>query len=218
MNLNDSSSARGARTLWRDGKRSGVRARIIQAAEDVIAARGWEHATMQGVALAAGCASGTLYLYFDGKQALFDAIVDRRVEECDAAIRAAQAKADRPVAALRATVEAFLEFFEQHPAFARIFFEAPPGGRAHGPSGLRGKARRIFADGWEHDLALVKAAQRHGEIRRDVPAAELLVFLRAAGYAAVARWAAEDRAVGRAEAATTLWALILGGIGDGSRR
>lgn len=194
-----------------------MRAAIVEAAEEVIAARGWERTTMQDVARAAGCASGTLYLYFDGKDSLFDAIVDRRVEEGDAAIRAAQAEADGPLAALQATIEAFFAFFEQRPAFARVFFDSPPGGRAHGPSGLRGKARRIIAEGWERDLALVAAAQRRGDVRRDVPAAEVLAFLRASGYATVARWAAEGGTVRPAEAAKTLWALISGGIASGRR-
>lgn len=189
-----------------------ARATILDAGEDVIAARGWEHTTMQDVARTAGCAAGTIYQYFDGKESLFDAIVDRRVEEGDAAIRTAQANAAGPLAALKATIEAFFAFFEQRPAFARVYFHSPPGGRAHGPSGIRGKARRIVSEGWDRDLALVTAAQRRGEIRHDIPASEVLAFLRAAGYAAVARWAAEGDAARPSEAAKTLWVLIAGGI------
>ena len=44
-------------------------------------AQGFDAASMNDIARAAGVSKGTLYVYFDNKEALFEAIVE---EECEA--------------------------------------------------------------------------------------------------------------------------------------
>jgi AcrR family transcriptional regulator len=48
---------------------------ILDAALDVFAERGFEAARLEDVAARAGVAKGTLYLYFDDKEALFEEVV-----------------------------------------------------------------------------------------------------------------------------------------------
>lgn len=48
------------------------RARILDAAIDVFCAQGYDAASMAQVAAKAGIAKGTLYLYFESKQSLFE--------------------------------------------------------------------------------------------------------------------------------------------------
>ena len=55
-------------------------AEIVEAAEEVFAARGFAAATLDEVARKAGVAKGTLYLYFDTKEDLFRAVVRRATE------------------------------------------------------------------------------------------------------------------------------------------
>jgi AcrR family transcriptional regulator len=60
---------------------SAKRRQIIAGAHAVFLAQGFDAASMNDIARAAGVSKGTLYVYFDNKEQLFEAIVE---EECDA--------------------------------------------------------------------------------------------------------------------------------------
>jgi AcrR family transcriptional regulator len=60
---------------------SAKRRQIIEGARAVFLAQGFDAASMNDIARAAGVSKGTLYVYFKHKQELFDAIVE---EECTA--------------------------------------------------------------------------------------------------------------------------------------
>jgi AcrR family transcriptional regulator len=60
---------------------SAKRRQIIDGAHAVFLSQGFDAASMNDIARAAGVSKGTLYVYFDSKEALFEAIVDR---ECEA--------------------------------------------------------------------------------------------------------------------------------------
>lgn len=59
----------------RDRKKEAKRAAIIAAAQAEFIAHGFAEARLARVAAQAGVAKGTLYLYFDSKEALFDAVL-----------------------------------------------------------------------------------------------------------------------------------------------
>ncbi|HUD84889.1 MAG TPA: TetR/AcrR family transcriptional regulator [Xanthobacteraceae bacterium] len=60
---------------------SAKRRQIIEGARGVFLAQGFDAASMNDIARAAGVSKGTLYVYFDHKEELFEAIVE---QECDA--------------------------------------------------------------------------------------------------------------------------------------
>jgi AcrR family transcriptional regulator len=60
---------------------SAKRRQIIEGARNVFLAQGFDAASMNDIARAAGVSKGTLYVYFNNKEELFEAIVE---EECDA--------------------------------------------------------------------------------------------------------------------------------------
>src|ERR1700729_2582585 len=60
---------------------SGKRRQIVEGAKQVFLAQGFDAASMGEIARVAGVSKGTLYVYFDSKEALFDAIVG---QECEA--------------------------------------------------------------------------------------------------------------------------------------
>lgn len=55
------------------------RRQILDGARRMFLSKGFEAASMQDVARAAGVSKGTLYVYFDGKEAMFEALV---LQEC----------------------------------------------------------------------------------------------------------------------------------------
>jgi AcrR family transcriptional regulator len=86
-----------------------TRARIIETARWLFAARGYEATSTEAVLAESGVSRGALYHHFENKQKLFEAVLD--AVEADVAVTTAAATvgiAD-PVEALRAGFDAFLK-------------------------------------------------------------------------------------------------------------
>lgn len=85
-------------------KKAETRQRILDAAHRIVAARGFGGLTMQGVADAAGVASGNLYRYFANKGALCAEVFRRasaaEVEQVRAALATAEETGERFLAAV----------------------------------------------------------------------------------------------------------------------
>jgi AcrR family transcriptional regulator len=90
-------------------------ATLLRAALDLFVERGYGATTVPSVARRAGVAAGTIYLYFDSKDALVNALLVRLKGVLGARIVAAS----RPKAGLRAQFRAI------HAAFGRFVIEHP---------------------------------------------------------------------------------------------
>jgi AcrR family transcriptional regulator len=111
---------RGART--QRGART--RTRLLEAAEQIFTELGYHDASIVKIAEAAGVAPGTFYLYFAGKQGIFDELV----EDLNGRVRRAMADAashgqTRPEAE-RLGFEAFFRFTAEHPGLYRVIRQA----------------------------------------------------------------------------------------------
>jgi AcrR family transcriptional regulator len=75
------------------------RQQILSVARDVFARRGYHQTTIDDIALQAGVARGTFYLYFEDKRAVFSDLIDRFASQLTMAIvRIATDDPQRPVA------------------------------------------------------------------------------------------------------------------------
>jgi AcrR family transcriptional regulator len=61
----------------RDRRISARQTQILEAAAKVFAEKGFRHATIRDVAQAADVADGTIYNYFENKEALLNAIINQ---------------------------------------------------------------------------------------------------------------------------------------------
>jgi AcrR family transcriptional regulator len=141
---------------------SAKRKQILDGARRVFFGRGFAAASMGEIAREAKVSKGTLYVYFDSKEALFSALIDdsksetaERMLELDhedpdvaTALKSFAVRLLRKIAAPQhvAMLRMVIGAAEQFPALARIFFEAGP---AHG-------ARRLSA--------YLEAQTRHGRL------------------------------------------------------
>ncbi|MET9629768.1 TetR/AcrR family transcriptional regulator [Lentzea sp. NPDC006480] len=66
-------------TAWGDAE--GRRRDILQSAERILEEQGYAGLTMRAIAVGAGVSSGTVYQYFSGKEDVFAALMERRLEE-----------------------------------------------------------------------------------------------------------------------------------------
>ena len=153
------------------------RVAILEAAERVFARRGFVTTKVAEIAREAGMAAGTLYNYFDSKDAIYQSICEVRGAE---ALDEARAIADGEGSALSRLarhiswalqhIEGHAEQFQMHLAMRAIAeWEMK---HVHGEAAL--------ANYLEH-LAiierLVAEAQKAGDLRRDVDAADLATAL-----------------------------------------
>src|SRR5262245_23509393 len=178
---------------FRASRRDASALALMEAAEAVIAEKGYEGATMQSIALRAGCAAGTTYLYFASKEDLFHAMVTRHVVALSGEIRGVLDGGGKAIERLEASLRVVVAYFNAHRDFFRIFYTALPGGRAHVESNLRGDALQAFQESRRGQIEVVRAGQKEGSIRRDLPAEELVDFMHSVNMVTFARWAVAPR-------------------------
>ena len=96
------------------------RQRILRAAIDVFASKGYFSARMTDVAEAAEVADGTLYLYFEGKEhllmSIFDSVLGRFIERLDEEIE----RMDEPTEKLSIMIRLHLETLGRDHALAHV--------------------------------------------------------------------------------------------------
>lgn len=133
-----------------------TRTRLLEAAEQVFADLGYHEASIVKITERAGIGLGTFYLYFDGKQQIFEELVvdlNRRVRH---AMAEAMEGAENRIEAERAGFEGFFRFTAAHPALYRVVREA----EFVSPETLRLHYTRIV-EGYEAGL---RAAQTTGDV------------------------------------------------------
>jgi len=138
--------------------------RILRAATEVFANKGYFAARMTDVAKQAEVADGTLYLYFEGKEhlllSIFDDVLDRFIDRLEVEI----AHLDDPVAKLKVMIHLHLETLGRDPALAQVLQIETRHSRRFMSVFTRGKLgeylnllRRIIEEG-----------QESGAFRRDI--------------------------------------------------
>ncbi len=101
--------------------RENKRARILKAAVEVFARKGFYNARVSDIARKAGVADGTIYLYFKSKDEILISIFE---EEMERFLRLAHAEIEAgidPADKLRRFIHAHLRFVRKHPKLAQVF-------------------------------------------------------------------------------------------------
>ncbi len=101
---------------------------ILSATARVLVRSGYDSLTTNAVASAAGVSIGSLYQYFPNKEALVAALIERHIEEMNAAILAELARvAKLPVAeAARSVIELTIRAHAIEPELHRVLTEQVP--------------------------------------------------------------------------------------------
>lgn len=103
--------------------RAATRERLLRAGTELFARGGLHGATSARIARRAGVATGTFYLHFPDKEALFREIVFGALEELRARVRAAVRRAgDGGEAGVRARAAELLAFAEENQNLIRVLF------------------------------------------------------------------------------------------------
>ena len=101
------------------------RQQIAEAAIELFGDRGFERTRMEDVARAAGVAKGTLYQYFDDKEALLEGVLQMMLGDFEEQLAAATIAVDahRPLDRLRSVTRAMVDVMVGLGSAYRFFFE-----------------------------------------------------------------------------------------------
>src|SRR5665213_408081 len=103
------------------------RDRILTAATRIFARRGYDGASMTGIATAAGITKPVLYDHFASKHALFETLLRSIRDGLLAKGRAIRKSSAGDAARFRSAVDTFFEFVETQPDAAKILLIVPQG-------------------------------------------------------------------------------------------
>jgi AcrR family transcriptional regulator len=123
------------------------RERLLQAAAELVARRGFHAVGIGEIGAAAGVTGSAIYRHFDSKQeilvALFDSVVDELLDGARAAVR----DADHPRARLRALVERHVDFALRDRSIIAVYDQESHNLPERDRHRLRRK-QRVYADVW----------------------------------------------------------------------
>ncbi len=106
-------TSRGART----------RARLLEAAREVMATRGFAASRIEDIVACAGVSHGTFYTYFENKAAILDALIDTAAAQLQAVVDEPWDGPDGQ-AAVETVIGRFVRVFAEHADVMRVWLEA----------------------------------------------------------------------------------------------
>jgi AcrR family transcriptional regulator len=115
---------------------------ILEAAEEIFAARGFQGASIEDIATHAEVAIATLYKMFGSKEDIFATLVEHRQDEFLAHVGTFARAGSTPQLQIERLVEAVFRYFDDHQAAFRIYIGATHGFPWHIRSSL---GERSFA-------------------------------------------------------------------------
>jgi AcrR family transcriptional regulator len=118
---------KSTRTAKHEILRSFMETTIAQAAKEVFAERGYQHATLEEIAQRAGMAKATIYLYYRNKDDLFLHVVEELVNMVTAATAQEATTGKPPLDKLYGMVRGKIEFYEREREFFRIYLSEKQG-------------------------------------------------------------------------------------------
>lgn len=202
-----------AKTTLRQRLREATSEAMLDAAEERMIECGYDKATMQEIAQAAGCATGTFYLYFKNKDVLLQAILARHSRAMLGRARQAIEDPGTPMEKVRAGLTRIVQYVLDHKPFFRLFFTVVPLRHRAMQQYLGQAAQREHNDYAHLELELLRQAQREGAIRNDMAVELLQIFVVEGGFAISEHFIFSSEAHSADEVMGILWGLMIGGLG-----
>jgi len=161
--------------LTREESRAQTRERLLAAARNVFARRGFHGASVEEIAAEAGFSTGALYSNFEGKEDLFLALMDRETDAHAAAIAAAVRQ--RPSVAERATggADLWMAMIDREPDLHMLMMEFWAYG-VRDPD-IRPKMAERLAQMRELLTRLIVEAAREFDLELALPAEQLAIAI-----------------------------------------
>lgn len=148
--------------------------RILAAAEDLFAERGYDAVSMHAIATRAGMCKANVFHHFTSKNALYIAVLRQACRDSDENLHKLEG-ADLPFAERLAGFarEHLSQVLEHHKVSRLIQREM-----LHSdPSRAQEMAEKVFGDKFQHLVAVIREGREQGELRADVDPAMVATLL-----------------------------------------
>lgn len=172
------------------------RALILEAAGRVFADRGYEGASLDEIAEAAGISKPVIYDHFASKKALQISLLEAHADQMLSFMAARVGSGSTPEEQLAGGLDAFFEYVETHPYHWRLVFRDPTAADPDISTAHDGAYRRV-AEGIAALIGSGPAGGRLGDPLDPGPTAEVVARLLIKGCDAVVAWWYEHREVPR---------------------
>jgi AcrR family transcriptional regulator len=144
--------ARAAAPRRRDPER---RQRILAAAAELVAERGYHDVGMSDIGAAAGIVGSGIYRHFDGKSAVLVALFDRVIDDLTRAAAEILARGLEPAPTLRELIAAHVRITLEDRMLMRVYHNEIASLPADDNRRLRRK-QRIYIEEWVHVLDVLR--------------------------------------------------------------
>ncbi|MDQ8023251.1 MAG: TetR family transcriptional regulator [Moraxellaceae bacterium] len=143
-----------------------TRERLLDAAEQLFAERGFPATRLDDISAAAGATRGAFYWHFKSKEEVFDAMLARASECIDAALASSRRRAaDDPLGSLRERIDTVFLHIEQDERFRQVVIMLICGPHSHTmPSSLCDQANTLGASAIAEFAMLLRAAELRGQL------------------------------------------------------
>ena len=142
---------------------------LVDAAEAILVRQGFDRVTMRDIAAQAGCATGTIYLYFKTKQQVLDVITERHSDALLQRLDAVLALPERPLEKLRQITCEVIAYFTRNRGVIQLLRTGDRMELSTLPDALQESVKQRWDEFLAAELELFRAAQKQGELRRDFP-------------------------------------------------
>jgi AcrR family transcriptional regulator len=143
------------------------RMEIIDAAEEIFFAKGFEETTVEDIAARAELSKGTIYIYFEGKEDLHDAVVERGMNILSGMFREAVDSEKTGLLKTRAIGEAYMKFYREQ----KRYFDALMRFETHEREAIAGDDPLLLV------VDALKAGIEDGSIRYDIDPVKMAIIL-----------------------------------------
>jgi AcrR family transcriptional regulator len=140
---------------------------IVTAAENLFFAKGFEDTTIDAIAAEAEISKGTVYLYFDSKEQLHDAVVVRGMKILSDMFREAVEGAETGLEKTRAIGAAYMQFFREY----EEYFDALLRYEFHEVEKFENEDPLVYV------IDALRAGIDDGSVRRDIDPVKMAILL-----------------------------------------
>lgn len=166
----------------RERRKLEMRERIVEAAVDLFSSRGFHRTTVEDITEAADVGKGTFFNYFPSKEHVLGALAELQIRRLNDGLAGARTG--------RSTYEVLHELSQVMPRLpgrSRLMTRSMMSGLA-GSETVRSLILPGIMRGREVLAEVFRLGQERGEIRKDVPAADLALMFQQGMFGAIMLW------------------------------
>ncbi len=189
------------------------RDQIIDTARRLFGERGTTHVPMDEIALEAGVARSTVYVYFTNRDDLLRACVQSMYEKLKETVAEMSEDTSPPLERLHSVIGGLLDRIDENPTFFRLAMATQASVESSGSAAVGGALMMIGLDMMRFLDDIVSAGVERGVFRPDVDRDRAVVLIGQQIYGALSVRAGEPDPVPVGQASDEICDFVLRGIG-----